>query len=1470
MKKLLASVFLCCLTSSFANAANRELTAREIRAAAGTGFIENRGQTDAKVRYYYRTRGRSVALMNDALRIEPLEITFENSQQASIVASHKLEEQYNFLRGSDRSKWNRAVLAYKLITYKELWPNVDMRVYRQGADLEQEYVIKPNGNPSAIVLNVHGAKGLKLAPDGALLIAAANGDLRQKPPLAYQHFGKERKEVKAQYKILSDNRYTFELADYDHSRPLVIDPVLLFSTYLGGIHDDHLQGIDFDSKGNAYIVGWSASEDFPVTGSAFQPERKDLGSYEYDAVLVKLSPSGNLLYSTFIGGSGNDYGGFVQVTDTGAVWMTGQIGSSDWPVTDDASQAEFGGCYDLVLTRVNNDGSDIEYSTYYGGSGSCIGDSGNDFASNFLTDADGFLYINGSTGSPDFPVTDGAFQTTYGGANLDGYAAKFSADGKSVIYSTFIGGNGEDRFLGDIDGAGRAHLTGRTRSSNLPMAENAFNDTRAGGSDSVYLVLSADGSALEYSTLLGGSDDEFGTGLVVDDSGSAYIAGVTESIDFPVTAGAFQSTFDGTNTAWLLKINADGEGPIFSTALGPNAVASGLIGDTVTFPFLALNSDQQPVVVGTAAAGYPTTLDAIRTEFAGNNEGFLSIVSANGTGLEYSTYLGGVGTDNPIVVAVNPAGDIYVTGSTSSSDFPITETAIQPEISTGDGQEAFVLVLGGGSISRVKPESGGNNGGVTIKVTALGIQEDAVFTLRQGETTIAADEIGIADDLSSISGVFNLNGAPNGAYEVRIENPDGSRISLADGFTVEDGGAPEVSAEVIGRQVIRTNTESIFQLNVRNTGNQDAYWAYVFVSLPKTVTVKPLFNFTIPIPDVETGVDAGDLPRFVTSEAGEDQVLALFYPYLPAGYEEALSLAVTAPSGDFDFSATVAGPAFQSVADMEAAIDRIADSENAVQVSAFETRGLLFPDDVLDPCLRAVIGYGINLLPLGRGLGGVGQYLKLNPVRRAVKGAWFAGFGTYAQNTTGEQLLSATLGSDTTDFWIGMGFAIAGTAATIAFPPAAAIVAGANIAYATYSFIQSLINDCPPFKPKPPKKTPVKPKNSIDPNDKSGPVGVSAGQWIEDGSSVTYQISFENKPSAELPAATVTITDALDPEVFDFDSINFISAGFGEQMLDVNQSGDQFSGEVDLRPDQELIVELSGGLARETGIITWTFRTIDPATGIAPADPTVGFLPPNVTTPEGDGRVVFSIGLKPGLTTGTAVTNQAVIVFDENDPIVTPVWSNKVFTRVGTVLTLEPASLLFKKGAKSKAQTVAISNPAGGEAVLVQDITPPAQFVLSGTDNCSYTVLEGGQQCTFAVGYDPDKNKAAGGSLTVANTGGTDPLTLELRGKGKAGRFKSKTKKIKFKPQTVGTGGGSKTITFKNTRGKPVSVSNVITPEDFAVTSNGCFEAVAPKKSCKIQLNFSPLSAGKKKGRVAIFDLSGTTVGSIKVNGTAK
>ena len=625
--------------------------------------------------------------LEKALRENPVAVVrmalVGGKRQADMVGQDQLPGRSHYFIGSDPSQWWTNIPQYGKVVAKQVYPGIDLVYYGDQGQLKYDFHVASGGDPNVIMLAFEGVDQLEITDKGDLALHTPAGAVLHQKPLIYQDIDGVKKTVEGDYIFKSQSEVGFQLGPYDVSKPLIIDPVLSYSTYLGGSDEDRGGGIAVDATGNAYLTGHTISANFP-TANAYQAS-----STGVEAFVTKVNAEGSaLIYSTYLGGGVTDEGYAIAVDAAGSAYVTGYTGSGNFPtvnpVQDSPGGMGLGG--DTFVTKLNAAGSALEYSTFLGGS---IWDQGNGIA----VDAAGNAFVTGRTHSNDFPTTGGAPQTVFGG-DFDAFVTKLNATGSALDYSTYLGGLDREEGRGiAVDGTGNAYVTGTTSSMNFPIAGTPFQGALSGNSDSFVTKLNASGSAFDYSTYLGGLEEDGGNGIAVDGTGNAYVTGSTGSSKFPIAGIPFQGTLDGYSDAFVTKLDPSGSGLVYSTLLGGSGGESGngivvdssenvyVIGRTSSTDF-PLASPFQPIIGG-LPEGPATIADA-----------FVAKIKAGGSSLIYSSFLGGNGSDSGEAIAVDAAGNAYLTGETrsllgaTSSEFPVVN-AIQTDYG-GDFNDAFV------------------------------------------------------------------------------------------------------------------------------------------------------------------------------------------------------------------------------------------------------------------------------------------------------------------------------------------------------------------------------------------------------------------------------------------------------------------------------------------------------------------------------------------------------------------------------------------------------------------------------------------------------------------------------------------------------------------------------------------------------------------------------------------------------------
>ena len=641
-------------------------------------FEPNRGQAGRRARFLARGGRYTVSLTGsgallslargEGKRPAVLRLGFAGvSARARLTAVDRLPGKVNYLLGKDRSRWHANVPTYSKVRHRNLYPGVDGLYYGRGGRLEYDLVLAPHADAEQILLRFGGAKP-RVAGNGDLILRTGGETIRQLRPAAFQRVGGSRRAVRSRYEMQGGRGVGIRLGRYDSARPLVIDPVLVYSTYLGGSGDDQGHGIAVDAAGNAYVTGSTGSSNFPRQDAL----QGTYGGNVNDAFVTKFDPSGStLVYSTFLGGGAGDNAHAIRVDGAGNAYVAGITGSSDFP-TANPLQAMIGGGADAFLTKLNPAGSALVYSTFLGGTGS---DQGLALAIDGAQNA----YVTGITGSPNFPTAN-ALQGMLGGAD-DAFLTKFNAGGNALVYSTYLGGSVHDAGTAiALDGSNNAHVIGETSSTNFPTA-NAVQAMNGGLSDAFISKLNAPGSALVYSTYHGGSADEYGVGAAVDGTG-AYVTGYTESTNFPTAAPA-QPMPGGLGDAFVTKLNPSGGAYLYSTYLGGSGIE--------TAQGIAVDGAGDAHVTGlTRSTNFPVAA-AFQAMSGTGDDAFVTRFNAGGSAHVYSSYLGGTGDERGYGIAVGSAGTAYVTGGTESANFPLLQSR---QTDPGGGEDAFVTKIG--------------------------------------------------------------------------------------------------------------------------------------------------------------------------------------------------------------------------------------------------------------------------------------------------------------------------------------------------------------------------------------------------------------------------------------------------------------------------------------------------------------------------------------------------------------------------------------------------------------------------------------------------------------------------------------------------------------------------------------------------------------------------------------------------------
>ncbi len=610
----------------------------------------------------------------------------------------------NYFLGADPKQWRAGIRTFGKIKFSEVYPGVDLVYYGNQRQVEYDFIVAANADPNRIALQFSGAERLEVDEQGGLIAHVVGGTVRWHKPFAYQNTETGRQEIAANFVLKKSGQVVFQIAAYDTSRPLIIDPVLVYATYLGGGGADYVSGVGIDSGGGVYVMGDTSSLNFPTT-NAFRPAPP--GSN--DVFVAKFNSNGTaLIYSTYLGGSANDYAGGIAVDASGNAYLAGQTGSANFPTLNAFKTSRSGG-FDTFVTKLGPDGTNLLYSTYLGG-------TDDDSANAIAVDSSGNAYFAGDTysigtgaSSTRFPSTQGAYQANNAGGR-DAFVAKIntaSSGSASLVYCTFLGGDSEDKANAiTIDTSGNAYVIGVVASfptypdppsSSFPI-QNAFQssfnrgstDPLAGSTDGFLTKLNPAGNSLVFSTFLGGQIDDSVLGVALDPAGRICVIGETSSKDFPVT-NAIQSVIGGAGgsfpppDAFIAQFQTNGASLRYSTYLGGAGYESGFF---FYRSGIAVDGFGDIYVTGeTASSNFPLTLGADQTNRAGYSDAFVAKINPAVPGpasLIYSTLLGGDQDERGTGIAVDTNGNFYVAGHTAStSGFPVTPSVFRSTNSGG-------------------------------------------------------------------------------------------------------------------------------------------------------------------------------------------------------------------------------------------------------------------------------------------------------------------------------------------------------------------------------------------------------------------------------------------------------------------------------------------------------------------------------------------------------------------------------------------------------------------------------------------------------------------------------------------------------------------------------------------------------------------------------------------------------------------
>jgi uncharacterized repeat protein (TIGR01451 family) len=848
---------------------------RKARETIPLSFEVNEGQTDSPVKFLARGRGFCLFLTSEGakLRLRRPGASQEDAAAPRDTASasraapatavvglrlaganpapraeglDELPGKSNYILGQDPAKWRTNIPQYARVKYRDVYPGVDLVFYGSQGRLEYDFLVAPGAEASRIQLQLEGADAARIDEKGDLVVKAGDAEVRQLQPIAYQDWGGSRHFLSGRYVLRGPREVGFEVSGYRADKMLVIDPVLAYSSFLGGSGLDIGHAIAVDAGNNVYLTGETASTNFP-TQNPEQPANAG-GS---DVFVTKLNPTGSvILFSTYLGGSANenDFRSGVEssgiaVDAAGNVYLTGRTSSMDFPVVNALLPSYRGGDYDAFVSKLSADGRTLLYSTYLGGAAN---DSGNGIA----VDSAGNVYVTGGTRSDtDFPISPGAFQRFPNG-QLEAFVTKIDTTQQgaaSLIYSTFLGGTGIDRGTAiAVDSAGKAYVTGRTESPDFPT-RNAFQATYGGAADAFVTVVNPSGTDIVYSTYLGGSGLDVGNGIALDIAGNVYITGETASPNFP-TMNGYQTAIGGSSDAFVAQLDPTGAVLVYATYLGGSGLDRGT--------GIALDSTGKISMTGETSSGNFPTVNAFQGAPGGGKDAFVARLDPSQQGaasLLYSSYLGGSADDVAFGIAVNSAGDAWVIGQTApGANFP-TVNAVQATYGGGT-LDAFV--------ARVSNASATPDYGVSATPTSLTVTPGGTASY----TVTVAPVGGFTGNVDLSVGGLPLNTMASfnpPTVVIGDATPQTSALTVTTSMSTPLGTNP---LSIIGTSGALQHTASVTLVITSGTGTADL--SITKTAAPSPVEVRNSLTYSANVinlgPAVATGVQVTDMLPTVT------------------------------------------------------------------------------------------------------------------------------------------------------------------------------------------------------------------------------------------------------------------------------------------------------------------------------------------------------------------------------------------------------------------------------------------------------------------------------------------------------------------------------------------------------------------------------------------------------------------------------
>ncbi|QHT63263.1 DUF11 domain-containing protein [Paenibacillus lycopersici] len=750
------------------------------------------------------------------------------SPHAALIGSQQEMGSYHYLRGSDPRGHLTHVPIYREAVYRELWPGIDAHVRGEEGSLKLDWVVRPGHSPSGIAMKLRGADQAWLDEEGNLLVHTDYGLLKDSRPYAYQRTASGEQPVGCRFtlkKAEADHGWLigFDTSSYDPALPLVIDPVIVFSTYLGGSGADSTimaaNTLEVTGDDHAILVGNTNASSFPVTAGAFQTTLQQ----GIDVTVTKFTPDGSgIVFSTYLGGSGFEIARGLELDALNNIYVCGSTTSTNFPTTPSSFMPVFPGGTAAFVTKLNSTGTALLFSTYLGGTGEQTRLF--DIA---LDDADNPIVV-GSTGSSSYPTTPGAFQTAFTGTECS-ILTKLNASGTGLLYSTFVGGTASSRGTGiTLDGSGLVYVCGTTDSTDFPTTPGALQVTAPPGTSTFVYAMNASATSLVFSTYLGGSGTEDSADIAIGSLGQVVVCGSTTSADFPTTPGALQPALLSETCGFVSVLASSGSSLNYSTYIGGAGGDTHLLDLTIRPGFVLFVGD-------TESPNFPVTVDALQPALTGVTSAVVGILAAAGE-LVYASYLGGSAEQTAFAaefIPGSPSAIAYIAGTTNSADFPVTPGAY--DTAPLGNQRLFLVKFAAVSdvfVTKTPSQTQVTRGStVTYSITVrntgvVGASTDPTLT----NVTIVDAGLGINVNIGTLTA--GQTGGTSGTFTVPADAPFG-RLTNRTVVTADQLPAPRIGEAFIqvvpAPSVDFTKTvspdqappggEVVFTLTVRNTGD---------------------------------------------------------------------------------------------------------------------------------------------------------------------------------------------------------------------------------------------------------------------------------------------------------------------------------------------------------------------------------------------------------------------------------------------------------------------------------------------------------------------------------------------------------------------------------------------------------------------------------------------------------------------------